>query len=326
MAIGFATLAVAGMAQMSGTSAAFTDTATAASSFSTSNSFYPTPLVQNINCGTSYDWGLAKTVANISWNAPTPAPLAGQSYTYRVTIVQDSNNSNVVHDATQTGRSYTFVNNGTVKGKGWYVRVFTVNGPSMSSGWQSQGVNMAGGGFTASCTGNNDGQPNANGLNRSAPLAEEALKVPAEQAVTGTATTPSSPVTTTTESGTTSATTSTSSTKPGTASESPTASTTTTTTDSTTSTSNPPSPRTTTTTPATTSVKTVGLPVTLTGGAGTAQLIDDSGRKVLIDKDGAEVCRVDVEANEELASRGGDLWLTGGPVDRKVDTDTCAIT
>ncbi|MDH6282367.1 hypothetical protein [Prescottella agglutinans] len=323
MAVGFAVLAIFGVVQMSGTSAAFSDAAVAQSSFS-SGVFYPTPLVQNISCSTRYVWGEARTVADISWSSPPTSQLRpGQSYIYRIKVVQDTDNSNVTVDTTTTGISYTLTNDGNRAGKGWYVRVFTVNGPAESPGWQSQGVQMASGGLNVQkCTGNNDGQPNPAGLaaapdQAAARVANLATEPSATTATPTTSVTSAAPTTTgsTTSPPTTTmppVTTAESSTSPPTTSTSPTSAESSTTTSSTPATTTPP-PET-----------TVGRPVALPDG-GTAQLVDDDGRKVLIRKGSEEVCRVSVDESDELSLADDTLWLTTGTTKRLVDIETCAI-
>ncbi|WFR72924.1 hypothetical protein P9209_03370 [Prescottella defluvii] len=323
MAVGFAVLAIFGVVQMSGTSAAFTDAAVAQSSFS-SGAFYPTPLVQNISCSTRYVWGEARTVADISWSSPPTSQLrSGQSYSYHIKVVQDTNNSNVTVDTTTNGTSYTLTNDGNRAGKGWYVRVFTVNGPAESPGWQSQGVQMASGGLNVQkCTGSNDGQQNPAGL---AVAPDQAAARVANLAAEPTATT-AAPTTSVTSAAptTTGSTTSppTTTTPPVTAAESSTSPPTTSTSPESTESSTATSSTTATTTPP--PETTVGRPVALPDG-GTAQLVDDDGRKVLIRKGSEEVCRVSVDESDELSLADDTLWLTTGTTKRVVDIETCAI-
>ncbi|WP_460972866.1 hypothetical protein [Prescottella soli] len=107
VAVGVAVLAIFGMVQTVGTSAAFADTAVARSSFS-SGASHPTPLVQNISCSTRDVWGGARTVADISWGSPPTSQLRpGQSYGYRIKVVQDAGDSNVTADTTTNGTRHT---------------------------------------------------------------------------------------------------------------------------------------------------------------------------------------------------------------------------
>ncbi|WP_235870529.1 signal peptidase I [Rhodococcus xishaensis] len=134
MAVGAAGL-TAFVGTAAGTTAAFTDTATAASTFSANANFYPTPVVTSTSCQTVGGW-LADD-AKVSWTSLGETPL-GDDYEYEVVVRRDSNGNVKTRKNVGTATSYTADINDT--GRDYTVEVHTVNGPNTSTGWRGQRV------------------------------------------------------------------------------------------------------------------------------------------------------------------------------------------
>lgn len=160
---GILALAAATLGQVVDTAAQSSDSADAASSFTARANFWPTPLVENISCRT--ETRLSITRAIVSWNSPATAPLrSGDQYRYRVDLKHDDSSETETLETNTSATSIEVSNSWARRGKGWYLRVYTINGPKMSTGWQSQGIQMLSGGVNVQkCTGNNDGLPNPEG-------------------------------------------------------------------------------------------------------------------------------------------------------------------
>ncbi|WP_198163446.1 hypothetical protein [Rhodococcus sp. WMMA185] len=123
------------VATTSGTAAAFTDTASAASSFGAISNFYPTPVVKDTSCKTVGGW-LADD-AKVSWDSLGKTPM-GDDYTYEVVVRRDSNGNVKTRKNVGTKTSYTADINDT--GRDYTVEIHTVNGPNKSTGWRGQRV------------------------------------------------------------------------------------------------------------------------------------------------------------------------------------------
>ncbi|MEV0948919.1 hypothetical protein AB0I57_20070, partial [Rhodococcus sp. NPDC049939] len=123
------------VATTASTTAAFTDTASVASTFTANANFYPTPVVTDTNCKTVGGW-LADD-AKVSWTALGDTPM-GDDYEYEVVVRRDSNGNVKTRKNVGTSTSYTADINDT--GRDYTVEVHTVNGPRTSSGWRGQRV------------------------------------------------------------------------------------------------------------------------------------------------------------------------------------------
>ncbi|GAB2665587.1 signal peptidase I [Prescottella soli] len=345
IALGIAGVTALGASTV-GTAAAFTDGATAASSFKSAANFFPTPLVSSVSCSTSGSIGLRK--ANLSWSGLGNSPL-GIPYTYRVVVRRDNNPSEVIQSTNQAGTSIQ-INAGTT-GRGYIVEVHTVNGPTgspnaVSTGWKGQGI-WSGAALDTYCSGganNQDNPPFENdiygGMGAASAgidaLGVDARGVPSaetlatnESSVTPTTTTTMTPsLTTTTTAPTTTTTTTT--TSPTTTITSPT---TTTAPQSTTSATNPTTTTATTSATSTTAEATTATTTTTTaprpasaqespsgtyvaGKSGTNAVVQDSSGEVVFSRPVSE------DATVQWDSSGDTLWIVDGQTIYRVTSGT----
>ncbi|AOW92873.1 signal peptidase I [Rhodococcus sp. WMMA185] len=124
------------VATTSGTAAAFTDTASAASSFGAISNFYPTPVVEDTSCrdvGNFFDWD-----AIVSWDSLGKTPL-GDDYEYEV-LVRRSSNKNHVYLRKNVGTDTEIRLDINDTARLTYVEIHTVNGPNKSTGYRGQKV------------------------------------------------------------------------------------------------------------------------------------------------------------------------------------------
>ncbi|MDH6280823.1 signal peptidase I [Prescottella agglutinans] len=323
-----------------GTAAAFTDSATATSTFRAANNFYPTPLVSSVSCGNTGTAGFRSV--NISWTHLGNTPL-GVPYTYKVIVRRDNNPSEVVQtNDNVTGTSISF--NGGYYGRGYIAEVHTKNGNAVSTGWMGQGI------WTATpqdtyCSGGAQSQPNPPSENSTDSAATQAAAMQVRTPITPEATTTttpsgttpsatSAPITTSNSPTTTTSPTTTSltTTSPTTTSPTTTSPTTTTTTpQATTSTTNP------TTTTATTSMEstTAEAPTTTTtaaarpagaqespsgtyvaGKSGTNAVIQDSSGEVVFSR------AVSEDATVQWDSSADTLWIVDNQTIYRVTSGT----
>lgn len=138
---GIAALVTTMLVQSVDTAAQFTDVATANSSFEASDDFWPTPVIGSLKCEQKHH--SAEDKPYISWTAPAGSVPSG-SWRYRIVMHE--------HDGNKfTGDTYTYANNynglniyltdnSTLRGKSWYARVHTINGPKVSSGYRGAGM------------------------------------------------------------------------------------------------------------------------------------------------------------------------------------------
>lgn len=164
---GIAALVTTMLVQSVDTAAQSTDVATANSSFEASDDFWPTPVVGSLECEQRHH--SAENKPYISWTAPAGSVPSG-GWRYRIVMHE--------HDGNKfTGTTYTYANNynglniylsdnSTLRGKSWYARVHTINGPKVSSGYRGAGMwynsalwNLG------DCTGNYEFVENSAGFN-----------------------------------------------------------------------------------------------------------------------------------------------------------------
>ena len=131
IAVGGAAAMAFGLAQATGTLANPTDVVNSTGAQVATGNFYPTPLTSTVNCSTSGGADLLGRRANLSW--PAVPGVTG----YKVVFVRKSDPSYIVRtdnlSASQT--SISGITHGS-RNVMW-ARVYTVNGPAISSGFMS---------------------------------------------------------------------------------------------------------------------------------------------------------------------------------------------
>ncbi len=131
IAVGGAAAMAFGLAQATGTLANPTDVVNSTGAQVATGNFYPTPLTSTVNCSTSGGADLLGRRANLSW--PAVPGVTG----YKVVFVRKSDPSYIARtdnlSASQT--SISGITHGS-RNVMW-ARVYTVNGPAISSGFMS---------------------------------------------------------------------------------------------------------------------------------------------------------------------------------------------
>jgi hypothetical protein len=356
---GIVALAATAVGHSVDTAAQATDTAKANAAFAAKANFWQTPVVPSTGCSPSLN--LAQD-AEISW-ASAGTPPNGGSYRYYVTIHRDTNPNEMEVIGYVTGTSVKIARDSSRRDKGWYARVYTVNGPKISTGYRAEGFNISSFGLIYSkCSGNkqyvpNQPEPNSStyapGITAPASLLAvddalasqrndselpelERVAEPTENGASAASALPPStttPATTSTlaspnTSARISATTSTmsASTPPSTVVSTRTTATSTTPRSTTTVTANAATSTATTTQVVPTTSSTVPVasgPVALPGG-GEAEIV--GGTRLVVSDGSAPVCTATVREGSTLKMRGGVLELTDAGGTHTVDQETCELT
>lgn len=339
---GVVALTANALGQSVDTAAQTTDVATANSSFSAKANFWPTPVVNSIKCEQRLN--SAELKPYLSWTAPAGSAPAG-GWKYQVVMHR-------IVGTTFNGETYTYVSNhagldiyltdtSATRGKDWYARVYTINGPKTSMGYRGAGLwhNGASIGNVGNCTGNYEFEDNLAGFNAAPPVLESVTArqaLDAEAASEGQGPEPDLPlagVDSTTSSRPSPSvelptpakpsqaeTTTRPSTSMRTLSSSTSPRATQAVTSQVTSTLTPPVTGTTTTS---TTVPTTASSVPLPGG-GEAEIV--GGTTLVVSDAAGDVCTVKVRPGSTLKLRSGVLEVTDGVETRVVDQETCELT
>lgn len=146
------------------TSAQSADVAKANAEFTAEHNFWLTPVVSSTNCSPGV--ALAQN-AEVSWTSAGTPPNGG-SYSYYVTIHRDTNPDEMQVIGRVTGTSVKISRDSSRRNKGWYARIYTINGPKISTGYRAEGFNIDSLGLVYSkCSGNREYSPNLPAPNES---------------------------------------------------------------------------------------------------------------------------------------------------------------
>ena len=323
------------------TQAQLGDTATASSSFTAKDDFWPTPVVPSTSC--SPTTSLIQDPV-ISWSS-AGTPPGGGSYTYYVTIHHDSSTAVEVIGPVN-GTSVKIARNESRWNKGWHARIYTINGPKMSSGYRSEGFNLTRvwPSTWAVCSGNKayvpNGEQRLQNSPSSDPLSFQASQLGESEFVRSAAEErdidvepdqkrsplsrvanseqPSTEADSTSRVTTTEPATTSSPTVPATS-----AAATSTSVKSTPSSSTPAAPSTT----AQQSVRAGVGDGPIAVGASQARLDEVDGRtRLSVTRGGSEVCTAEVDGASRIDSSGGVLTVTVSGRTSPVDLETCELT